>query len=616
MRWLSAIFITLVAFNVDAQSKNSFQEFQPFGSNYIARSGSVDPYEYGYPSCEECSVEPNVAFQLLFDEESGYIYDEIQTVELRTIGTESDATYGVSASGPWSGVAPGITYPLKPLTFHHASTLTPIPNTSPGTGDFTLELVMALNKGDSFRRNLTFASYGAVGGLVLWGHPVGYYDPINPADGESIRLTTISTDNTTVDWNVDTSSYDIWDGNPHKYRWVFDRTDGKQYLYIDGADFSDGGGDISALAGKSIPINGWEYGEVGIATGATMYEARLSLNSTNNSGGPSVTVVQPSAPTSMAASASSTTQIDLSWGNPGDNVIEVQRCDDVLANSWETIETTSAGATTYDDTGRTSGEVYKYRTRAKNGAMLSEWSDVVTEQAQWASDFDYGYPAYGSSESDVLLQWTFEDSGPFVDEVSSVSLSALGDVTSGVTNSGNWADMSPGIAMDTSTSRIASVTSGLCDLGSGDFVIEITASIPFDLTRNYAAFIVTGGPTYGNTGILFYPVYGGGKSARFEARATDGTQTFASMTTDVDPRDGQIHKWRLVGSVGGDVAMYLDGEDLGDFDLSALSGKTIGSSQLYIGGFGSATFGSVGTFYEVRVTVGNDTNNSGGPGGG
>ena len=78
----------------------------------------------------------------------------------------------------------------------------------------------------------------------------------------------------------------------------------------------------------------------------------------------------PSAPGALAATASGTTAIALSWTASTNNVgvagYRVQRCQGATCTSFAQIATPSA--TTYLDTGRTPGTTYRYRVRAVDAA--------------------------------------------------------------------------------------------------------------------------------------------------------------------------------------------------------------------------------------------------------
>ena len=85
-----------------------------------------------------------------------------------------------------------------------------------------------------------------------------------------------------------------------------------------------------------------------------------------------------SAVTNLSISASSTTQLDLTWTDnaSGESGYEVWRSS--TANGGYTlITTTAANATSYSDTGLTVETVYYYRVRPTDGTYGGEWSNIV-----------------------------------------------------------------------------------------------------------------------------------------------------------------------------------------------------------------------------------------------
>ena len=76
----------------------------------------------------------------------------------------------------------------------------------------------------------------------------------------------------------------------------------------------------------------------------------------------------PSAPGTLSATASSTSQIDLSWGAATDNVAvtlyRIERCQGAGCSNFAEIATTSS--TTYPNTGLSASTSYSYRVRAED----------------------------------------------------------------------------------------------------------------------------------------------------------------------------------------------------------------------------------------------------------
>lgn len=94
------------------------------------------------------------------------------------------------------------------------------------------------------------------------------------------------------------------------------------------------------------------------------------------------------APTDLTATATSTTEIDVSWSHEGGSGItyELQRREGT-EGTWATIADKLASQT-YPDSGLTPGTTYYYRVRATDGEDVSDWSSeasATTESPQTLS---------------------------------------------------------------------------------------------------------------------------------------------------------------------------------------------------------------------------------------
>ena len=84
------------------------------------------------------------------------------------------------------------------------------------------------------------------------------------------------------------------------------------------------------------------------------------------------------APTNLAASADSSSAINLSWTDNADNEtgFEIERSLD--SANWSPVGTAGINATSYLDTGLTELTTYYYRVRATNSAGSSDYSEVAS----------------------------------------------------------------------------------------------------------------------------------------------------------------------------------------------------------------------------------------------
>ncbi len=123
----------------------------------------------------------------------------------------------------------------------------------------------------------------------------------------------------------------------------------------------------------------------------------------------------PTPPTALAATASSSTQIGLTWTASTDNVgvtgYRIERCTGASCTSFAQIGTTT-GATTFSNSGLTASTSYSYRVRATDAAgNLSNFSNTASANTQAGSDTTPPTPptalaATASSSTQIGLTWT------------------------------------------------------------------------------------------------------------------------------------------------------------------------------------------------------------------
>ena len=198
------------------------------------------------------------------------------------------------------------------------------------------------------------------------------------------------------------------------------------------APASDGG---SAITGYKIEIssdagNAWTthladttspnttYSHTGLAAGTTRHY-RVSAINTNGAGAASnvddatTGTTVPDAPTGLTATASGTTQIDLSWTAPasdGGSAItgyKIEISSDG-GNAWTThLANTTSPATTYEHTGLAASTTRHYRVSAinTNGAGAASNVDGATTGTT-VPDAPTGLAATASGNTRINLSWT------------------------------------------------------------------------------------------------------------------------------------------------------------------------------------------------------------------
>ena len=126
------------------------------------------------------------------------------------------------------------------------------------------------------------------------------------------------------------------------------------------------------------------YTDGGLSTNSTYNYRVRAVNAAGSSGysneaeaTTSDDPVPDAAPTNLVATASSTSDISLTWDDNASNETgyQVERCTGAGCNTWALIATTGANATSYDDSGLSANTTDPYRTRAANDAGVSAYSN-------------------------------------------------------------------------------------------------------------------------------------------------------------------------------------------------------------------------------------------------
>ena len=119
----------------------------------------------------------------------------------------------------------------------------------------------------------------------------------------------------------------------------------------------------------------------------------------------------PAAPTSLLATAVSSSQINLTWTDSDINEIgfQIERCTGTGCSDFVQIATTNANVATYSNTGLTGSTSYSYRVRAYNTVGNSDYSNTtsaVTQAAPMLPTAPANLVAAVISRSQINLSWT------------------------------------------------------------------------------------------------------------------------------------------------------------------------------------------------------------------
>jgi hypothetical protein len=232
-------------------------------------------YDFGAPTGTGGDASAaNVVAQWIFDETTGNIVDEVNSISLTPVNVGGIA-YNLNRY--YTYLPPGgVRYGPSASFFRNTSVNSVL---SPGTGDWTVEAVG------------TFS--GNNNGVLI--------DCRNPSDGKGwavyilhganrIAVEGIAEDGTAYAAQTSAiSGFQNWELIYTKIRVVHDRTAGFAYIYYNGV--LSGSLSIAAVAGKTINAyevrlaNNYLENRGGGYVGH-MKELRVSLNATNNSGGP------------------------------------------------------------------------------------------------------------------------------------------------------------------------------------------------------------------------------------------------------------------------------------------------------------------------------------------
>jgi predicted phage tail protein len=119
----------------------------------------------------------------------------------------------------------------------------------------------------------------------------------------------------------------------------------------------------------------------------------------------------PAAPTGLAATAASTSQINLTWldSNSAENGFKIERCTGAGCTDFAQIATVAGNVTSYANTGLAASTSYSYRVRAFSAAGESDYSNAasaVTQSVPTLPAAPTNLIATAVSRNQINLTWT------------------------------------------------------------------------------------------------------------------------------------------------------------------------------------------------------------------
>jgi hypothetical protein len=201
--------------------------------------------------------------------------------------------------------------------------------------------------------------------------------------------------------------------------------------------------------------NATSHADTGL-TAATTYHYRLratnAIGDSSFSAAASATTldVAPAAPSALAATTNSSSQITVTWidNSTNETGFKLERSPDG-ATGWTQVATPAANATSHADTGLTSATTYHYRLRATNAIGDSPFSAATSATTlDVAPAAPSALAATTNSSSQITLTWTDNSSNEtgFILERSLTPSSGFTTVATPASNSTSYTNigLSPG----------------------------------------------------------------------------------------------------------------------------------------------------------------------------
>lgn len=226
--------------------------------------------------------------------------------------------------------------------------------------------------------------------------------------------------------------------------------------------------------------------------------------------------------------------------------------------------------------------------------------------------FEEGYPGgSGPTESNVAAQWLFdESSGSIVDEVSGVTLAANGSPQYGITKTGKFSHLNPWIRFDGSSYFYKDSATSELDLGTNDAVFEFWFATTSSATQRI--FEASSSVPFVDSYNVYFNAVGTYGTLVFSFFKVPGPTRTASIPFVDEYRDGNPHKVRMILDRNVGITAWVD-DDLqttSSDNTTDYAATSITAPGIYVGSNRTGNARFTGDLGELRITIGNITNNS------
>ncbi len=239
-----------------------------------------------------------------------------------------------------------------------------------------------------------------------------------------------------------------------------------------------GSGSYSEIA--TVGSNTTIYTDTGLSSDVTYTYRVRAYNGAGNSAYSNEVSAKtgniPSAPTSLSASVTSSSRIELSWTDRSNNETGFKIERKTGSGSYSEIATVGSNTTTYRDTGLSSDGTYTYRVRAYNGAGNSAYSNEISARTGNIPSAPTSLSASVTSSSRIELSWTDR------------SNNETGFKIERKTGSGSYSEIAT-VGSNTTTYRDAGLSSGVTytyrvraynGTGNSPYSNEVRVQIPVE----------------------------------------------------------------------------------------------------------------------------------------